>query len=54
MSGFEFAKQFNTIEEKMIVLFMDAAKTAYNKAGMDFDNLTEQERMNIVYKMMAR
>lgn len=54
MTGFEFAKQFNTIEEKMIVLFMDAAKTAYNMSGMDFDSLPEQEKMDIVYKMMTR
>ena len=54
MSGFEYAKQFNTIEEKMIVLFMDAAKTAYNMAGMDFDSLPEREKMDIVYKMMTR
>ena len=54
MTGFEFANKFNTIEEKMIVLFMDAAKTAYNMAGMDFDSLPEQEKMDIVYKMMTR
>lgn len=54
MKGFEFAKQFGTIEEKMIVLFMDAAKTAYNMAGMDFDSLPDQEKMDIVYKMMTR
>ena len=54
MKGFEFAKQFDTIEEKMIVLFLGAAKTAYNMAGMDFDVLPEQEKMDIVYKMMTR
>ena len=54
MKGFEFAKQFDTIEEKMIVLFMDAAKTAYNMAGMDFDSLPEHEKMDIIYKMMKR
>ena len=54
MKGFEFAKQFYTAEEKMIVLFMDAAKTAYNMAGMDFDSLPEQEKMDIVYKMMTK
>ena len=54
MKGFEFAKQFDTIEEKMIVLFMDAAKTAYKMVGMDFDSLPEQEKMDIVYKMMTR
>ena len=54
MTGFEFAKQFDTAEEKMIVLFMDAAKTAYNMAGMDFDSLPEQEKMDIVYNMMTR
>ena len=54
MTGFEFAKQFDNAEEKMIVLFMDAAKTAYNMAGMDFDSLPDQEKMDIVYKMMTR
>ena len=54
MKGFEFAKQFDTIDEKMIVLFMDAAKTAYNMADMDFDILPDQEKMDIVYKMMTR
>ena len=54
MTGFEFARQFDTTEEKTIVLFMDAAKTAYNMAGMDFDSLREQEKMDIVYKMMKK
>ena len=54
MKGCEFAKQFETIEGKKIVLFMDADKTAYNMAGMDFDSLPEQEKMDIVYKMMTR
>ena len=54
MKGFEFAKRFDTIEEKMIVLFMDAAKTSYNMAGMDFDSLPEQEKIDIVYKMITR
>ena len=54
MKGFEFAKQFDTAEEKMIVLFMDAAKTAYNMSGMDFDSLPEQEKIDIVYKMITR
>ena len=54
MKGFEFAKQFDTIEKKMIVLFMDAAKTAYNMAGMDFDRLPAQANVGIVYKMITR
>ena len=54
MKGFEFAKRFDTIEEKMIVLFMEAAKTAYNMAGMDFDSLPEQEKIDIVYKIMTK
>ena len=54
MKGFEFAKRFDTIEEKIIVMFMDAAKTAYNMAGMDFDILPEQEKIDIVYKMITR
>lgn len=39
---------------KFFNLFMDAAKTAYNMAGMDFDSLPEQEKMDIVYKMMTK
>ena len=54
MKGFEFAKQLDTIEEKMIVLFMDAAKTAYNMSGMDFDSLPEKEKIDIVYKVITR
>ena len=54
MKGFEFAKQFDTIEEKMIVLFMDAAKTAYDMTGMDFDSLLEHEKLDIVDKMMTK
>ena len=54
MKGFEFAKRFDTIDGKMIVLFMDAAKTAYNMSGMDFDSLPEQEKIDIVYKMITR
>ena len=54
MKGFEFAEQFDTIEVKMIVLFMDAAKTAYNMAGMNFDSRPKQDKMDIVYKMITR
>ncbi len=48
MTGFEFAKEYNTIDEKMIVLFMDAAKTAYKMNGIDFDSLPQSERESIL------
>ena len=48
MTGFEFAKEYNTIDEKMIVLFMDAVKTAYKMNGIDFDSLPQSERESIL------
>ena len=48
MTGFEFAKEHNTIDEKMIVLLMDAAKTAYKMNGIDFDSLPQSERESIL------
>ena len=48
MNGFEFAQQYSTIEEKMSVLILDAVKTAYNMAGLDFDSLTEEEKLNAI------
>lgn len=54
MTGFEFAQTFTTTEEKMIVLFMDSAKTAYAMAGMDFDSLPMEERVEVVLKMMRK
>lgn len=53
MTGFEFAKQFNSTEEKMIVLVMDAVKTAYNRAGLNFDGLSQAERLEIVGKYLG-
>ena len=54
MTGFEFAQTVNTNEEKLIVLFMDAAKKAYNMAGKDFDSLPVEEREAIVFNFMER
>ena len=48
MTGFEFAKQYNTIEEKTAVLILDAIKTAYKMAGRDFDKLTEAEKFRAI------
>lgn len=48
MTGFEFAKEYNTIDEKIIVLFMDAAKMAYKMNGVDFDPLPQSERESIL------
>lgn len=53
MSGFEFQKQFGTIEEKMIVLLMDAVKTAYNMAGINFDELSQEEKIEILSKHLG-
>lgn len=41
-SGFEFQKQFEKVEEKMIVLVMGAVKQAYEMAGMNFDELAKE------------
>lgn len=54
MTGFEFAQTCNTNEEKMIVLFIDAAKKAYNMAGKDFDTLPANEREEIVFNFMKK
>lgn len=54
MTGFEFAQTFNTIEEKMIVLFMDAAKKAYAMVGIDFDSLPVEDRVEIVHSFMKK
>lgn len=48
MNGFEFAKSFNTVEEKILVLVMDATRAAYRKAGMDFDALDSEEKQGIL------
>jgi hypothetical protein len=54
MTGFEFAQTFSTIEEKLIVLFVDATKTACKMAGIDFDNLTTEEQQAAVLELMRR
>ena len=54
MTGFEFAQTVDTTAEKMIVLFIDAAKTAYAMAGMDFDSLPMEEREAVVYNLMTK
>lgn len=48
MTGFEFAQQFDTTGEKVIVLVIDALKKAYNMAGLDFDTLTAEEKMSAI------
>ena len=52
MTGFEFAKTFDMAEEKMSVLLLDAVKTACNMAGIDFDSMSVEEKMNMVYGLM--
>lgn len=54
MTGFEFAKEYNTIDEKMIVLFMDATKTAYKMNGLDFDSLPQSERESILIEIINK
>ena len=54
MTGFEFAQTVDTTAEKMIVLFIDAAKQAYAMAGMDFDSLPMAERESIIYNLMTK
>ena len=48
MTGFEFAQQFDTTSEKVIVLVIDALKKAYNMVGLDFDTLTAEEKMSAI------
>lgn len=48
MTGFEYSQTVNTIEEKTAVLILDAIKKAYNMAGIDFDSLTEEEKLNAI------
>ena len=52
MTGFEFAKTFDTMEEKMLVIFLDAVKTACNMAGIDFDSMSDEEKMNLAYGLI--
>lgn len=54
MTGFEFAKEYNSIDEKMIVLFMDATKMAYKMNGIDFDSLPQSERENILTEIINK
>lgn len=54
MTGFEFAKECNTIDEKMIVLLMDATKTAYKMNGIDFDSLPQSEREDILTEIINK
>lgn len=50
MTGFDFAKQYNTVEEKAAVLILDALKMAFNMAGKNFDDLTEAEKLEAINK----
>lgn len=54
MTGFEFAQQFNTTSEKVIVLVIDALKKAYNMAGLDFETLTTEEKIAAINKALGR
>lgn len=53
MMGFEYVKQFDTTEEKVCVLILDAIKAAYNMAGINFDNLTESQKMDAIDKIVS-
>ena len=52
MTGFEFAKTFDTMEEKVLVLFVDAVKAACDMDGIDFDSMSDEEKVNMVYRLM--
>lgn len=54
MTGFEFAKECKTIDEKMIVLLMDATKTDYKMNGIDFDSLPQSEREDILTEIINK
>ncbi len=54
MNGFEFAKSFDSMEEKILVLVMDATRAAYRKAGMNFDTLSNEEKQEILLNNLKK
>lgn len=52
MTGYEYTKQFDTVEEKVSVLILDAIKTAYNMTENNFDSLTESQKMDVIRKII--
>ena len=55
MNGFEFAKSFDSMEEKiLVVLVMDATRAAYRKAGMNFDTLSNEEKQEILLNNLKK
>lgn len=53
-NGFEFAKSFDSMEEKILVLVMDATRAAYRKAGMNFDALSNEEKQEILLNNLKK
>lgn len=54
MNGFEFAKSFDSMEEKILVLVMDATRAAYRRAGMNFDTLSNEEKQEILLNNLKK
>lgn len=52
MTGFEYAKQFDTDLEKMSVLVLDAFKAACNMAEVDYESLTDIQKMDVILKTL--
>jgi hypothetical protein len=50
MNYFEYTQTLETIPEKMAALILAATKEAYKMAGINFDELTEAEKMEAACK----
>lgn len=48
MKYFEYIQNLETIPEKIAALILAATKEAYKMAGINFDELTEAEKMEAV------
>ena len=48
MKYFDYIQTLETIPEKMAALILAATKEAYKMAGINFDELTENEKLEAV------
>lgn len=54
MTGFEYAQTCKSMDEKILVLLLDATKLAYHMAGMDFDSLPLDEKEAVMMKQVEK
>lgn len=54
MTGFEYAQTCKSMDEKILVLLLDATKLAYHMAGMDFDSLPPDEKETVMMKQVEK